>query len=101
MVCAVIDDAGSTANMATKARVPVRALKGRLDDANRARNSHQTAGKGKLSPEERETHTNKGRELKADGAQALILDLRGNPGGLLSETVQIAKAFAPHSAAQP
>jgi seryl-tRNA synthetase len=54
-------------NAACSAADAVRALKGRLDDANRARNSHQTAGKGKLSPEERETHTNKGRELKADG----------------------------------
>jgi seryl-tRNA synthetase len=45
----------------------VRELKGRLDDANRARNTHQTAGKGKLSPEEREAHTATGRELKGAG----------------------------------
>jgi len=42
----------------------VRALKGELDEANRARNDHQAAGKRKLSPEERETHTNAGRALK-------------------------------------
>ncbi len=32
-------------------------------------------------------------ELKAQGAQKLILDLRGNPGGLLSQAVDIANLF--------
>ncbi len=34
-------------------------------------------------------------ELQAQGAQALILDLRGNPGGLLSEGVLTAGLFLP------
>lgn len=31
--------------------------------------------------------------LKSDGAKKLILDLRGNPGGLLSEAVNVSNAF--------
>ena len=31
--------------------------------------------------------------MEADGARGIILDVRGNPGGLLSETVQIADFF--------
>ena len=32
-------------------------------------------------------------ELEKEGAKALILDLRGNPGGLLSEAVEISNLF--------
>ena len=35
------------------------------------------------------------RELKADGIEALILDLRGNPGGLLLEAINIVNLFVP------
>ncbi len=35
------------------------------------------------------------RELKADGAERLILDLRGNPGGLLKEAIKIVNLFVP------
>ena len=35
------------------------------------------------------------RELKADGADKLILDLRGNPGGLLIEAIKIVNFFVP------
>lgn len=35
------------------------------------------------------------RELKADGAERLILDLRGNPGGLLREAISIVNFFVP------
>ena len=35
------------------------------------------------------------RELKADGAGKLILDLRGNPGGLLREAISIVNFFVP------
>jgi len=35
------------------------------------------------------------KELKADGAEKLILDLRGNPGGLLLEAVNIVGLFVP------
>ena len=35
------------------------------------------------------------KELKAAGAEKLILDLRGNPGGLLHEAVNIVKLFVP------
>jgi len=35
------------------------------------------------------------RELKADGAEKLILDLRGNPGGLLQEAVNVTNIFVP------
>jgi carboxyl-terminal processing protease len=31
-----------------------------------------------------------------DGAKALILDLRGNGGGLISEAINVASAFIPH-----
>ena len=34
-------------------------------------------------------------ELKADGADKLILDLRGNPGGLLNEAIKIVNFFVP------
>jgi carboxyl-terminal processing protease len=33
--------------------------------------------------------------LKAEGAKRLILDLRGNPGGLLSEAVNVTNIFVP------
>lgn len=32
-------------------------------------------------------------KLKADGMESLILDLRGNPGGLLNQAVQVASRF--------
>lgn len=35
------------------------------------------------------------RELKAEGAEKLVLDLRGNPGGLLSEAINIVNFFVP------
>lgn len=35
------------------------------------------------------------KELKADGAERLILDLRGNPGGLLREAIAIVNFFVP------
>lgn len=35
------------------------------------------------------------RDLKAQGAEKLILDLRGNPGGLLNEAVNIVNLFVP------
>lgn len=34
-------------------------------------------------------------ELKAEGAEKMILDLRGNPGGLLSEAVNVSNIFIP------
>lgn len=33
------------------------------------------------------------RELKTDGAESLVLDLRGNPGGLLVEAIKIVNLF--------
>lgn len=35
------------------------------------------------------------RELKEKGADKIILDLRGNPGGLLSEAINVANIFIP------
>ncbi len=35
------------------------------------------------------------KELKADGAEKIILDLRGNPGGLLREAVHVTNIFVP------
>lgn len=34
-------------------------------------------------------------QLKADGAKNIILDLRGNPGGLLNEAVNVCNLFVP------
>jgi carboxyl-terminal processing protease len=34
-------------------------------------------------------------KLKADGAEKIILDLRGNPGGLLNEAVNVCNLFVP------
>jgi carboxyl-terminal processing protease len=36
------------------------------------------------------------RKLKAEGMQALILDLRRNPGGLLDQAVAVCEKFLPH-----
>jgi len=33
------------------------------------------------------------KSLRADGMRALVLDLRGNPGGLLNQAVQVAQLF--------
>ncbi|WP_029036388.1 S41 family peptidase [Salinimicrobium xinjiangense] len=35
------------------------------------------------------------KELKSEGAQKIILDLRGNPGGLLSEAINVTNIFVP------
>jgi carboxyl-terminal processing protease len=35
------------------------------------------------------------KKLKARGAEALILDLRGNPGGLLDQAVEVCEKFLP------
>lgn len=35
------------------------------------------------------------QELKQKGAKSIILDLRGNPGGLLSEAISISNLFVP------
>lgn len=35
------------------------------------------------------------KTLKADGADKIILDLRGNPGGLLSEAINVTNIFIP------
>ncbi|MEL0455338.1 S41 family peptidase [Flavobacteriaceae bacterium SZ-1-7] len=35
------------------------------------------------------------RDLKAQGAQRIILDLRGNPGGLVNEAIDIVNLFVP------
>jgi carboxyl-terminal processing protease len=35
------------------------------------------------------------RDLKAQGAERVILDLRGNPGGLLNEAINIVNLFVP------
>ena len=37
------------------------------------------------------------RTLKSQGAKRLILDLRGNPGGLLSEAVNVVNIFVPQN----
>lgn len=38
------------------------------------------------------------REAQEQGAQSVILDLRGNPGGYISEAVQVASMFVPEDA---
>ena len=35
------------------------------------------------------------KKLKQDGAEKLVFDLRGNPGGLLSESVNVSNVFIP------
>ena len=35
------------------------------------------------------------KKLKAQGMQALVLDLRGNPGGLLDQAVDVCEKFLP------
>jgi seryl-tRNA synthetase len=45
------------------------AAKTRVNEANRRRNEHQQAGKGKLSAAEREAHVETGRRLKEDVAR--------------------------------
>jgi len=35
------------------------------------------------------------KKLKAEGMQALVLDLRGNPGGLLDQAVEVCERFLP------
>lgn len=36
--------------------------------------------------------------LKLEGMEALLLDLRQNPGGLLKQAIQVAETFLPHGA---
>src|SRR5690349_78281 len=36
------------------------------------------------------------KKLKARGMQGLVLDLRGNPGGLLEQAVDVCEKFLPH-----
>jgi carboxyl-terminal processing protease len=36
------------------------------------------------------------RKLKSEGMQAFIMDLRGNPGGLLEQAVAVCEKFLPH-----
>ena len=38
------------------------------------------------------------QELKNEGVESIILDLRGNPGGLLSEAINISNLFLPRGA---
>ncbi len=38
------------------------------------------------------------KDLKAKGAEKIILDLRGNPGGLLSEAINVTNIFVPKGA---
>jgi seryl-tRNA synthetase len=47
----------------------VAALQTALDETNRARNEHQTRGKGRLAPGEREAHAAEGRRLKGEAAR--------------------------------
>ncbi len=37
-------------------------------------------------------------QLKNEGAESIVLDLRGNPGGLLSEAINISNLFLPRGA---
>ncbi len=37
------------------------------------------------------------KNLKAQGMQALVLDLRWNPGGLLDQAVEVCEKFLPHN----
>ncbi|HET7153541.1 MAG TPA: S41 family peptidase [Candidatus Kapabacteria bacterium] len=37
------------------------------------------------------------KELKNEGAQRLVLDLRGNPGGLLDQAVEVVSQFVPRN----
>ncbi|MGB5980691.1 MAG: S41 family peptidase [Nonlabens sp.] len=46
--------------------------------------------------EKASTETRKAiKDLKSQGAEKIILDLRGNPGGLLSEAVNVSNLFIP------
>src|SRR5882762_6254402 len=47
---------------------------------------------GEKASEELETAL---RKLKGQGMQAMILDLRGNPGGLLEQAVEVCEKFLP------
>ena len=37
-------------------------------------------------------------EAKSEGAQGIVLDLRGNPGGLVREAMSVASLFVPNDA---
>jgi len=58
---AVVDLEGAIA-----AQREVSALTTELNQANQLRNAHQAAGKGKLTPEQREAHVAEGRRLKQE-----------------------------------
>jgi len=71
---------GVTADVdaAVAAQERVTALQTELNEANRRRKEHQTAGKGKLPPAEREAHGAEGRRLKEEvaGVEAKLADAR-------------------------
>ncbi|KJD34049.1 peptidase S41 [Tamlana nanhaiensis] len=57
-----------------------------------------TTGYIVLSAFSRKAHTETNyalRDLKAQGAKRIILDLRGNPGGLVNEAIKIVNLFVP------
>lgn len=58
-----------------------------LNEANRRRNEHQAAGKGKLPPAEREAHVAEGRRLKEEvaGIEARLAEARGELDAALVE----------------
>ena len=55
---------------ASKTQLRVTAARTALNDLNRRRNAHQSAGAGKLAPEARETHIAEGRQIKSEVSQA-------------------------------
>lgn len=80
----------------TRAQIQIRSVKGArlLDPVSKVGYLRVTTFNGGTFPEVREAI----EALLAQGMRALILDLRGNPGGLLDQAVRVANLWLPDDA---
>jgi seryl-tRNA synthetase len=79
------------------ARERVAALQTELQEVNRRRKKHQSSGRGKLAPEEREAHVAEGRRIKEEAAalECSLSEAEERFGALLAELPNLVHPDAP------